>query len=131
MVERLSEWVRVESPTRNANAVNAMMDVLVSGIDESIATVERVPGRDGLGDSVILRAGPQTNEKPILVLSHLDTVHPIGTAEKDNPVRREGDRLYGPGVYDMKGGACLALEAFMEVARRGTAKAPADLPLHP
>ncbi|KPQ12247.1 MAG: glutamate carboxypeptidase [Saliniramus fredricksonii] len=124
MVERLSEWVRVESPTRNANAVNAMMDVLVSGIDESIATVERVPGRDGLGDSVILRAGPQTNEKPILVLSHLDTVHPIGTAEKDNPVRREGDRLYGPGVYDMKGGACLALEAFMEVARRGTAKRP-------
>ena len=31
-------------------------------------------GRDGLGDSVILRAGPQTNEKPILVLLHLDTV---------------------------------------------------------
>ena len=58
------------------------------------------------------------------MLSHLDTVHPIGTAEKDNPVRREGDRLYGPGVYDMKGGACLALEAFMEVARRGTAKRP-------
>ena len=124
MVERLSEWVRVESPTRNANAVNAMMDMLVSGIDESIASVERVPGRDGLGDSVILRAGPQTNEKPILVLSHLDTVHPIGTAEKDNPVRREGDRLYGPGIYDMKGGAYLALEAFMEVARRGTAKRP-------
>ena len=124
MVERISEWVRVESPTRNANAVNAMMDVLVSGIDESIASVERVLGRDGLGDSVILRAGPQTNEKPILVFSHLDTVHPIGTAEKDNPVRREGDRLYGPGIYDMKGGAYLALEAFMEVARRGTAKRP-------
>jgi glutamate carboxypeptidase len=124
MVERISEWVRVESPTRNANAVNAMMDVLVAGIDENIASVERVPGRDGLGDSVILRAGPQTNEKPILVLSHLDTVHPIGTAEKDNPVRRDGDRLYGPGIYDMKGGAYLALEAFMEVARRGTAKRP-------
>ncbi len=124
MVDRLSEWTRVESPTRNANAVNAMMDLLVSGIDPDTAEVERVAGRDGLGDSVILRAGPRNEREPILVLSHLDTVHPIGTAEKDNPVRRDGDRLYGPGVYDMKGGAYLALEAFLEVARRGTSSRP-------
>lgn len=124
MVDRLCEWVRVESPTRNANAVNAMMDLLVSGVEGEKLAIERVPGRDGLGDAIILRAGPQNDREPILVMSHLDTVHPIGTAEKDNPVRREGDRLYGPGIYDMKGGAYLALEAFLEVSRRGTSARP-------
>ena len=60
----------------------------------------------------------------MLVLSHLDTVHPIGTVERDLPVRLDGDRLYGPGVYDMKGGAYLALQAFKTVARQGFAARP-------
>jgi glutamate carboxypeptidase len=72
----------------------------------------------------VLRAGPQTSEPAVLVMSHLDTVHPLGTADHDLPVRLEGDRLYGPGCYDMKGGAYLALEAFKAVARSGGARRP-------
>ena len=58
-------------------------------------------------------------------MSHLDTVHPVGTAARDLPVRVEDDRLYGPGVYDMKGGACLAFEAFKAAAQRLDAAAEA------
>ena len=43
----------------------------------------------------------------MLVLSHLDTVHPIGFIER-LPFRIEGDSAFGPGIYDMKGGAYLA-----------------------
>ena len=57
-------------------------------------------------------------------MSHLDTVHPVGTLERDLPMRLEGDRLYGPGVYDMKGGAWLALQPSRSVAHAGAA-APA------
>ena len=57
-------------------------------------------------------------------MSHLDTVHPVGTIDSDLPMRIEGDRLYGPGVYDMKGGAWFCLEAFKDVARKGTAARP-------
>jgi glutamate carboxypeptidase len=44
-------------------------------------------------------------------LGHLDTVHPVGTIEDGLKLRIDGDRLYGPGVLDMKGGICLALHA--------------------
>lgn len=113
----LQHWLRTESPTHATAAVNRMMDLVAAEVADAPIAVERVPGRQGLGDSVILRAGPATKEPSGLVLSHLDTVHPIGTAERDLPIRVEGDRLYGPGVYDMKGGAYWALQAFKDVAR--------------
>ena len=123
-LQPLIDWVALESPTRHAAGVNAMMDLVAAEVADCPVGVERIAGRDGLGDALILSAGPDTAEKRILVMSHLDTVHPVGTAAKDLMVRVEGDRLYGPGVYDMKGGAWLALQAFKDVARSGTAKRP-------
>ena len=52
----------------------------------------------------------------ILVMGHLDTVHPIGTLAK-LPFRREGARAWGPGIQDMKGGNYMALEAIRQLAR--------------
>lgn len=124
MVEGIARWARLESPTNAPDRVDAMLDMAAQDASDPAIAIERIPGRDGLGGMLLLRAGPQTGDNSILVLSHLDTVHPIGTEERDLPVRVEGDRLYGPGVYDMKGGAFLALEAFKAVARAGTAKRP-------
>ncbi len=120
LVEGLSRWVRQESPTREAAHVNAMVDLVAAEAAAAGLASERVPGRDGLGDALILRAGPASDRPGILVLSHLDTVHPVGTIAHDLPLRVEGDRLYGPGVYDMKGGAYLALRAFKRAAASAT-----------
>lgn len=124
MAAALKEWVAVESHTYDRLGVNRMMDVVAASVADRGIAVERVPGRDGLGDMLTLRAGPQTGQKPVLILSHLDTVHPAGTLAQDLPIRRDGDRLYGPGIYDMKGGAFLALEAFKRVVADGVAKVP-------
>ncbi len=124
LVEGISRWVRCESPTRDAPRVNQVMDLVAGEASEAGIVAERVPGRDGLGDALVLRAGPTSDRPGILILSHLDTVHPVGTAEDGLPVRVEGDRLHGPGVYDMKGGAFLALEAFKRVAASGSASLP-------
>jgi glutamate carboxypeptidase len=48
------------------------------------------------------------------VLSHLDTVHPLGFIAR-LPFRIDGDSAFGPGIYDMKGGAYLAYHAFRQV----------------
>jgi glutamate carboxypeptidase len=49
------------------------------------------------------------------VLGHLDTVHLVGTLKESLPIRRDGDRLYGPGVMDMKGGMYLSVHALGHV----------------
>jgi glutamate carboxypeptidase len=120
----LTQWLETESPTRHVSGVAAMMELVEAEVAGTGIAIERIAGRDGLGPALILRAGPANWLKPALVLSHLDTVHPVGTKEKDLPIRIEGDRLYGPGVYDMKAGAWLALQGFREAAASGGAKRP-------
>lgn len=118
MARGIAAWAAIESPTASAAGVNSMIDAVAAAVvGQGAIAVERIAGRDGLGDALLLRAGPRGTVAGPLVLSHVDTVHPIGTAARDLPVRREGDRLYGPGVYDMKGGAYLALQAFVAAAR--------------
>ena len=49
----------------------------------------------------------------VLLLGHMDTVFPIGTAAS-RPWRSDGGRAYGPGVADMKSG--LVMNAFVAEA---------------
>jgi len=110
----IAEWASVESPSFDPIAVNRMMDLAVTAMTALGATVDRIPGADGYGDAV--RARFAWGEGPgILVLGHLDTVHLVGTLAQSLAVRRDGDRLYGPGVLDMKGGMYLAVHAIEKV----------------
>jgi glutamate carboxypeptidase len=83
------------------------------------AQVETIPGRMGLGDCVRARfPHPRRDEPGILVLGHLDTVHPVGTLAA-LPWRIEGGRAYGPGILDMKGGNVVALAAIEALIAAG------------
>ena len=121
MIEAIARWVEIESPTGDVAAVNRMIDRVTADLAGVPVRIERLPGRPGFGDTLVART--HDDGAGILMLSHIDTVHPIGTL-KSSPFRRDGDRLYGPGIYDMKGGAYLALDAFSRVARGKTARLP-------
>jgi glutamate carboxypeptidase len=113
------EWVGIESPSDDAEAVNRMADRVQHDMGSIGAHMERIPGVDGFGDMLKART-PWGGDGPgILVLSHIDTVHPIGSIDDILPVRREEDRVYGPGIYDMKGGAYLAYYAYRHLVRMG------------
>jgi len=119
MLQGLERWVTLESPTFDAGAVNRMMDMAGHDLAIAGARVERIPGRLGLGDCVRARFPHPEPEAPgILILGHFDTVHPVGTLAA-LPFRREGERCYGPGIWDMKGGNYLALEAVRVLQRAG------------
>jgi glutamate carboxypeptidase len=119
ILQGIVEWVEIESPSHDGVAVNRMVDRVNLDMRAVNARIERTPGRDGFGDILTART-PWGGDGPgILVLSHLDTVHPLGFKDTENPIRREGDKVYGPGIYDMKGGAYVAYYALRHLVRCG------------
>ena len=119
MLNALRPWVECESPTHDAAAVNRMMDLASRDLAVMGATVERIPGRMGFGDCVRATMRHKRVGMPgLLLMGHMDTVHPAGTLAA-LPWRREGNRCYGPGIYDMKGGNLLVLEALRQLERAG------------
>ena len=125
MLAGLRPWVECESPTFDAAAVERCMDLAARDMAMMGARIERLSGRMGFAGCV--RASfPHASRAPgILIMGHLDTVHPVGTLAR-LPWRRDGDRCYGPGIFDMKGGNYLAVEAIRQLARAGI---PTHLPV--
>ena len=121
MLAGLAAWVTCESPTFDAGAVNRMMDVASRDLVLAGARIERIAGRMGRGDCVRATFPHATPNVPgIVVMGHLDTVHPIGTLAH-LPFRREDGLAYGPGILDMKSGDYIALEALRQLARANIA----------
>ena len=117
----IRSWVEIESPSTDAEAVNRMVGLVEADLDDAGLETERVAGRDGFGDHLLARTPWDTNEPGIMVLGHLDTVWSMGTLDL-RPFRVEDGKAYGPGIYDMKGGAYLICEAIKTIM--GSAKQP-------
>jgi len=122
ILDGIRRWVEIETPTEAAEQVNRLATMVAGGYRDLPATVERVAGRSGCGDHLVVRSSWGQDAPGILVLSHLDTVHPMGFIER-LPFRIEGDSAFGPGIYDMKGGAYLAYHAFRQLCA-DTSRAP-------
>ena len=117
MLAGLRPWVESESPTWDAAAVNRMLDLAAREMAIMGASIELVAGRQGFGGCVRAKFPHAKQSEPgILIAGHLDTVHPTGTIEKLK-WRRDGNKCYGPGIFDMKGGNYLTLEAIRQLAR--------------
>jgi glutamate carboxypeptidase len=117
----IRRWVEIETPTERPDQVNRLASLVVEGYAGLPVTIDRIAGRDGCGDHLVVKSNWGQEEPGILVLSHLDTVHPMGFLER-LPFKVAGDSAFGPGIYDMKGGAYLAYRAFRQIC------ADADLP---
>ena len=118
VLEGIVEWVSIESPSHDGKSVNKVVDHVEGQMKDLGLKLERIPGRDGFGD-ILEAKTPWGEGKGILILAHLDTVHPIGMIEKELKVRREGDSIFGPGIYDMKAGGYIAYYALRHLIRQG------------
>lgn len=109
IVDKIREFVEIESPSFDIEGSRNAVDFLETEAREILTDfeIERVFAA-GYGEHFLLRAFP-SDEKPVLLLGHTDTVHPRGAKEK-NPTRIEDGKLYGCGAFDMKSGCILMLE---------------------
>src|ERR1700689_3700423 len=114
ILDGIRRWVEIETPTEAPEQVNRLAATVAEGYRDLPASIERGAGRDGCGDHILARSSWGQDAPGILILSHLDTVHPMGFIER-LPFRIEGDSVFGPGIYDMKGGAYLAYHAFRQL----------------
>jgi len=112
-VDFIRQMVCCESPSCAPPALAAMADLAVE-LTRDIATAKTVNCGPGGAKAVMLEfnlPGPKRKSGPgILGLGHIDTVWPVGTL-KTMPFRREGGRLWGPGIFDMKGGIAFFVQA--------------------
>ena len=124
----IKTWVEIETPSHEAGEVNKLVDLVEKSMRTLGAEIVRVPGRSGYGDILKVKTswGHSIEEPGILVLSHLDTVHPIGIMNTTLPWKREGNHVQGPGIYDMKAGAHMAYYAYQHLVRNGK---PSKLPI--
>ena len=118
ILDGIRRWVEIETPTDVPAQVNKLVDLVAEGYRGLPANLERIAGHSGCGDHLVVRSAWGQDAPGILVLSHLDTVHPLGFIER-LPFKVDGDSVFGPGIYDMKGGAYLAYHAFRQVCADG------------
>lgn len=121
LLDLLRRLVEMESPTEDKAAIDRLGEKVADEMARRGAKVEREPQTDA-GDHWVGRWGQGAGG--ILMMCHLDTVHPQGTLAQ-LPWHMEDDRLFGPGVMDMKGGLALALVAVEALRDSG------DLPERP
>ncbi|HQZ38100.1 MAG TPA: M20 family metallopeptidase [Vicinamibacterales bacterium] len=107
LLELIDALVAIESPTDDKAAVDRCGATLAGRLEQMGGRVTRVASQTA-GDHLVARFG--AGARQVLLLGHFDTVWPIGQLAR-MPIRREGDRLHGPGVLDMKAGIALGMLA--------------------
>jgi len=114
----LTALVEHESPSRDKGALDALAARIgARWVDLGARSVEIVENSVG-GNHVVGRFGGGLDQRPALIVGHFDTVWPVGTLAR-MPIRREGARLHGPGVYDMKTSLILVHAALESLAALG------------
>ncbi len=112
MVHLLKQLAMLESPTHDKKAVDACAAFVARELKRIGCKITTLPQKD-IGDLTVAEFAPgllKDADDEILVLTHIDTVWPVGKIAK-MPFYVSGNKLYGPGVLDMKAGVVMLLTA--------------------
>jgi glutamate carboxypeptidase len=106
----IEQIVDIDSGTGDAAGaarIDAMLEPRLKAIGADITTLPAEV--QGLGDNLVATL-TGTGHGRILIIAHIDTVFPAGTAAH-RPFHTDGVKAYGPGVSDEKGGVVEAITA--------------------
>jgi glutamate carboxypeptidase len=110
MLACLRQAVEIESPSDSKPGIDRLARFLAREFRKSAGKV-RLIKHPVAGSAVSAEFwASKVNQKPILLLGHLDTVWEIGTLAQ-MPFRQRGGRAFGPGILDMKSGIVIGLWA--------------------
>jgi len=107
ILELWKEIVNLESFTGNKQSVNVVANRIQSEFVKEGFDVEQIDVGPN-GNTLVATLGMNRGKEPVIFSGHMDTVFKNGTFG-ENPFRIEGNKAYGPGALDMKGGIIIAL----------------------
>ncbi|MFE4453378.1 2-dehydropantoate 2-reductase [Streptomyces sp. NPDC056796] len=130
MVDDLAAYTSQGSASDDREALAACLAWVRGWLDGALGTpeAEEVLERERTGD-ILVRRYPGAGSRPVLLLGHYDTVWPTGTLA-EWPFRRDGDRITGPGVFDMKAGLVQAVWALRALDALGLPRPACTLMLN-
>jgi glutamate carboxypeptidase len=102
MAAQVRELVVRESPTHDKSACDALAAYLADQF-QGLGGKSKLHRQKAAGNHLQVDFKGSQEREPLLLLGHYDTVYDLGTLNT-MPWREEHGRLYGPGVFDMKGG---------------------------
>jgi glutamate carboxypeptidase len=111
--------VETESPSGDEAGSAAVVSLLATAAKGIGGVKVEVVPVNNYGQHLRLTAfADAPDSAPLLLLGHTDTVHARGSIV-ERPWRVEGNKAYGPGVFDMKANCVLALEVIRALAHIG------------
>lgn len=108
-VTLLKRFVEIESFSHDKEGIDKLIRVVKKTFEMFPVVMEEIH-EERAGNHLKVTWGEGTRQ--ITILSHLDTVYPRGTLEA-MPFKEEEGKVYGPGVYDMKGSYVMMYHLFM------------------
>ena len=112
----------IESPTAYKEGVDACSAYLAKIAENRGWKIERKK-MENVGDVLVFTMNPKSDAKPFALSGHLDTVHPVGLFGTP-AVRIDGNKMYGPGTMDCKGGVVAGMLAMHALEEIGFDKRP-------
>lgn len=114
MIEATKALVEYESPSTDKTLLDALADFMADRFAQMGAAVDRIDNPKG-GNNLRISFAGSSEQKPGLILCHYDTVWAAGTLAR-MPFQIQGDKIFGPGVFDMKASIVLAEYAIRALA---------------
>ncbi len=115
MIWTLSGLIETETPTSAKASIDELGNWMETWANDLGAHVN-VHEQHAVGNIVECCFNRDAPAKPIIISTHMDTVHPLGTVD-ERPTHTEGDNLFGPGSYDMKAGITIAQTVLQELIK--------------
>ncbi|MDT0439133.1 MULTISPECIES: 2-dehydropantoate 2-reductase [Streptomyces] len=135
LVADLADYTSVGSASDDPDALDACLVWLRDWLDRRLGApdAEEILPRAEAGDILVrrypARDAASADTRPVLLLGHYDTVWPTGTLDTW-PFERDGDRITGPGVFDMKAGLVQAVWALRALDALGLPRPACTLMLN-
>lgn len=107
VIDSLKAMVAIESGSANQGGVDRMADYVAGRLQALGAKVERLAPSNGKG-AIVKGSFSGSGKKRLMMIAHMDTVYPEGILATQ-PWKQDGNKLYGPGIADDKGGIAVVL----------------------